>query len=72
MNAALEASSGSQKDAFKEDFNKAALKLKRREAQLEEFLKKTHRTRLREREQAPGFNHSVSSRAVWAKRKQNP
>ena len=72
LNAALEASSGSQKDAFKEDFNKAALKLKRREAQLEEFLKKTHRTRLREREQAPGFNHSVSSRAVWAKRKQNP
>lgn len=69
LNAAYEAAPEVQKAEFKADFDKAAIKLKRREAQLEDFLHKTKRTRLPEREQSPGFNHSISSRAVWAKRK---
>jgi len=69
LNAAYEAANGSAKQSFKEDFNQAALKLKRREAKMDDFLLRTGRTRLREREQTPGFNRSVSSRAVWAKRK---
>ena len=75
LNAAYQAADGALKESLKEDFNRAALKLKRREAKMEEFMKETGRTRLREREQSPGFGHSVSSRAVWAKRKadqQNP
>ena len=72
LNAAYEAAEGELKESLKADFDKAALKLKRRESQIADFLNKTNRTRLREREQAPGFNHSVSSRAVWAKRKQDP
>lgn len=71
LNAAYEAADGSMRDSLKEDFDRAALKLKRREAVLEDFLKKTKRTRYREREQTPGFGRSVSGRAVWAKRKQD-
>lgn len=69
LNAAYEAANGSAKQSFKEDFDQAALKLKRREAKMDDFLLRTGRTRLREREQTPGFNRSVSARAVWAKRK---
>lgn len=69
LNAAYEAANGSAKQSFKEDFDKAALKLKQREAKMDDFLLRTGRTRLREREQTPGFNRSVSARAVWAKRK---
>lgn len=69
LNAAYEAASGSVKESLKADFDQAALKLKRREARMDEFLARTGRTRLREREQTPGFNRSVSARAVWAKRR---
>lgn len=71
LNAAYEAATGEQREALKGDFDRAAIKLKNRESRLEKFLKDTNRTRLREREQTPGFGHSVSSRAVWAKRKSN-
>ena len=71
FNSAYEAADGSVRDSFKEDFNRAAIKLKRREAALDDFLKRTSLTRYREREQSPGFGRSVSSRAVWAKRKED-
>ena len=57
------------KEAYKQDFQRASFKLKRQEAALDKFLSETGRTRLKEREQAPGFNRSVSGKAVWANRK---
>lgn len=51
------------------EFTRASVKLKNREAKLKEFLSKTGRTRYNEREQVYGFNRSVSSKAVWANRK---
>lgn len=70
INAAIEASSSDeQRAALKEDFNAAAVKLKQRESNLKDFLKQTGRTRLNDREVVPGFGHSVSSKAVWANRK---
>jgi len=53
----------------KEDLLTAQLKLKSKEAQLKDFLGKTDRVRLREREQVLGFGHSQASKAVWAQRK---
>lgn len=57
------------KAALKDDFNTAAVKLQRRKRSMEEFIQQTGRTRLADREQVPGFGHSVSSKAVWANRK---
>lgn len=71
LNAAYEAADGDLKASLKKDFDRAAVKLKRRENKFEQFMNDTGHTRLRAREQSPGFGHSVSSRAVWAKRKAN-
>lgn len=51
------------------DFQQSSVKLKRREAKLDKFCAETGRIRLNEREQSPGFGHSVSSKAVWANKK---
>lgn len=52
-----------------EMFNKHAVRLKAKEKELKDFLVRTGRYRDRDREQVMGFNRSVSSKAVWAKRK---
>lgn len=55
---------------FEQDFARASVKLKRREARLESWISQTSGTaREREREAVAGFNRSVSSKAVWANRK---
>lgn len=69
LNAAYKAAPDSMKPGIKKDFDKAAIKLKRYEKDLDDFCTRTGRTRLREREQTPGFDRSASSRAVWVKRK---
>lgn len=56
----------SLKNAFKQDFDDASVKLKEQEAELQKFLHETGLDRQREREQALGFSHSQSSKAVWA------
>lgn len=52
------------------DFNRAAMELKRREADLKGYLKETGLNRDRSREQVQGFGRSQSSKAVWANRKE--
>jgi DNA-binding response OmpR family regulator len=55
---------------YKDDFNSAAIKLKRREAALLQFLAEhPELNRQREREWKSVFGHSVSMKAVWAYRK---
>lgn len=53
----------------KEGLLKAQLALKDKEAQLKDFLNKTGRVRLADREQVLGFGRSQASKAVWVKRK---
>lgn len=70
FNAAMEACTDPElKEELRQEFVRASVKLKNREANLEHFLNKTRRTREREREQVQGFNRSVSSKAVWANKK---
>lgn len=70
LNAAMEAAlSDGEKELYRADFERASVKLKRREAKLMEFLDSTGRSREAFREQVGGFNRSVSSKAVWANRK---
>lgn len=52
-----------------QEFQRASVKLKGREAKLREFIEQTGRTRLREREWTGEWNRSTSSKAVWANRK---
>ena len=70
---AAKAAKASQKESVANDayaeFQRASVKLKRREAALTEFLDKTGRTRERDREQTGKWNRSVSAKAVWANRK---
>ncbi len=51
------------------DFQRASVKLKRRETALKEYLASTGREREWYREQTGGWNRSVSAKAVWANRK---
>ena len=59
----------SLKNAFRENFGTASVKLKRQESDLRDFVKQTGLDRQREREQALNFNRSVSGKAVWANKK---
>lgn len=52
-----------------EMFNKHSVKLKEKEQHLKDFLADTGRYRDKDRESVLGFGHSVSSKAVWVKRK---
>lgn len=51
------------------EFQRASVKLKRREAALTDFLNSTGRTREWYREQTGNWNRSVSAKAAWANRK---
>ena len=64
-----EATTDGARAAFQEDFTRASVKLKRREARLAAWVKQTDGNREREREAVAGFDRSVSSRAVWANKK---
>ena len=69
-NAAIEACTDPELKAdLQQEFIRASVKLKNREANLKHFIEETNRTRLNEREQVYGFDRSVSSKAVWANRK---
>jgi len=70
LNEAIQASNSAElSEQLYRDFQQSAVKLKRREEKLDKFCSETGRTRLNEREQSPGFGHSVSSKAVWANKK---
>ena len=70
LNAAMESTDDDAlKAAFKEDFQRASVRLKGREAALQDFLDRTGRTRDWYREQTGGWNRSVSAKAAWANRR---
>ena len=70
FNTAMEsAKSDAEKAMYYQDFQRASVLLKRREAALGDFLERTGRTREWYREQTGGWNRSVSARASWAYRK---
>lgn len=70
LNAAIEgASSEELENMLRSDFSAASVKLKRREARLEEYCEATNRRMYSDRVQVYGFNQSVSAKAVWANRK---
>lgn len=70
INAAMEETNDEElRRELYEDFQRSSVKLKNREAALEEFTKKNGRIRQREREVTGEWNRSVSSKAVWANRK---
>ena len=71
LDSAIKTADADAAEQLSHDFQQASIKLKRRETQLSEFIDKTGRTRLNGREQSPGFNRSVSSKAVWANKKEN-
>nr|DAQ43508.1 MAG TPA: minor capsid protein [Caudoviricetes sp.] len=58
-------------DELYNEFQRASVKLKQREARLREFIDETGRTRLRDREWTGTWNRSTSSKAVWANRRSN-
>ena len=69
-NAAMQDAKNDQlKEELYQDFQRASVKLKNREAALQHFINETGRTRLNDREWTGGWNRSVSSKAVWANRK---
>ena len=52
-----------------DEFASASVKLKRQEAELNDFLNQTSIDRQREREQVAGFGRSQASKAAWANKK---
>lgn len=69
-NAAMEsAKSEAEKAMYYDDFQKASVKLKRREAALQSFLDENGRSRDWYRLQIGGWNRSISAKAAWANRK---
>lgn len=69
-NSAMEATKDEElRNELYDEFQKASVKLKRREAKLEEFISQSGNVREREREQTASWSRSVSSKAVWANRK---
>lgn len=70
LNAAVEAAkTDAEKAMYYDDFQKASVKLKKRETALQDFLNENGRTRDWYRLQTGGWNRSVSAKAVWADRK---
>lgn len=67
--AADSAENDGLREDFERDFTRASVLLKRREAQLEEWVQMTKGVREKDRESVPGFNRRVSAKAVWANRK---
>lgn len=69
-NAAMEAAADQElRDMIRDDFNAAAVKLKRLEEKLRAFCKETNRTMYSDRMQVYGYNHRVSSKASQANRR---
>lgn len=60
------------KQGFEQDFTRASVKLKDREERLKKWVEQTNSVREKGREYVPGFNRSVSQKAVWANRKAKP
>lgn len=71
LDAAMKSANEKLRGELQEDFDEASAKLKRREQDLEKYLKETGRIRQRERESTAGFGHSTSSKAVWAAKRWN-
>jgi len=70
FNKAIESSNDEMlKSMFKDDFQRASVKLKRREKALRVFLERSGRSRDWYREQIGGWNRSVSAKAAWANRR---
>ena len=70
LDAAMKAAESEELyNALYEEFTRASVTLKQREARLREFIDETGRTRLPEREWTGKWNRSTSSKAVWANRK---
>ena len=70
LNTATEAAkTDAEKAMYYADFQRASVKLKRREAALQSFLDENGRTRDWYRLQTGGWNRSVSAKAAWANRK---
>lgn len=69
LNAAMEEADDDLRGLLRQDFTRASVKLKRREATLSAFCQETNRTEDRQRLLVYGFNRSVSGKAVWANRK---
>lgn len=67
--AMTEAKSDGEKAMYYQDFQRASVKLKRREAAMRDFLESTGRSREWYREQTGGWNRSVSAKASWAYRR---
>lgn len=70
LNTATEAAkTDAEKAMYYADFQRASVKLKRREAALQSFLDENGRTRDWYRLQTGDWNRSVSAKAAWANRK---
>lgn len=70
LNTAMEsAKTEAEKAMYYDEFQRASVKLKRREAALQTFLDENGRTRDWYRLQTGSWNRSVSAKAVWANRK---
>lgn len=70
LNTAMEsAKTEAEKAMYYDEFQRASVKLKRREAALKTFLDENGRTRDWYRLQTGSWNRSVSAKAAWANRK---
>lgn len=69
--AMLAADTDSKRAMLREDFDTAAVILKRREAALQSYLEEIGRTADGNRVMVAGFNRSVSSKAVWGNRRKS-
>lgn len=69
--AMLAADTDSKRAMLREDFDAAAVILKRREAALKSYLEEIGRTADGNRVMVAGYNRSVSSKAVWGNRRKS-
>lgn len=69
--AMLAADTDSKRAMLREDFDTAAVILKRREAALKNYLEEIGRTADSNRVMVAGYNRSVSSKAVWGNRRKS-
>lgn len=70
LDAAVSAAGSDElRASLKIDFQRASVKLKRREATLKEFISTSSQRRDTTREYVNGYDRSVSAKAVWANRR---
>lgn len=58
------------KEQLDSEFSRASVKLKKREGMLKDYCRQTDRSLVGDRISVLGYNHSVSSKATWANRKE--